>query len=104
MFPVGDSGTGGVQCHANWCGPEHTGHLHISSTRIGSRHATLACLGSVWLVVLRNVAQDRLAHGPVLAVGATWFDRTASVLAAHRSGVFPNAATVCPILLKPVSW
>ncbi len=35
VFPVGDPGTGGIQRHAKWCGPEHTGHLDIGTTPVG---------------------------------------------------------------------
>jgi hypothetical protein len=68
MFPVGDPGTGGIQSHVKWCGPEHACHLHIGRTPIGNRYVALArprCGGQVF----GRIAQNWLTHGLVLACG-----------------------------------
>ncbi len=61
MFPVGDSGAGGVQSHVKWRGPEHARHLRIGRTPVGNRYVALARFRR-GRQILRNIARIRLAH------------------------------------------
>src|SRR5262249_24312079 len=69
MFPVGDPGTGGVQRHAKWFGPEYTGHLRVGTTPVGNRRWIGMRAGGGLGLHLRRIAQDRLVPGAVLALG-----------------------------------
>src|SRR5207248_610657 len=113
MFPVGDPGTGGVQCHTKWCGPEHPCHLHIGSPPVGISLTVRLRLGRCWQR-FRRIAEGLLAHRFVLTwwppgVRAMKRDIAASVLATMTtSAVRWNCAAglVCQVrrIDRPVPW
>src|SRR5690348_17142310 len=69
MFPVGDPGSGSIQRHAKWCGPEHTGHLRVGVTRLAVGHIAPMRIGGGWLIWSGMISDWLVAHGPVFADG-----------------------------------
>src|SRR5258708_3766728 len=101
MFPVGDPGTGGIQGHVEWCGPEHAGNLHVGRTPIGVKLIARVRLGPGRRTI-RTIAQARLAHGGVLALGRPC-TRAAEPGTGRREAVASGLPVWMPVSAASVS-